>query len=471
MKTQCTKRRMKIKRLRRRSVEADFEGGQMTSDAGALLLGKVDERLNLLGRFASCFTDYRAPKLTEHSVADLVRQRVFALALGYEDLNDHDELSRDPLLATVVGKADPTGQSRHRKRDKGRALAGKSTLNRVELTGEQVGPASRYHKVTLDFAGVRRLFPELFMDAYATPPELIVLDFDPTDDPLHGNQEGRFFHGYYKEYCYLPMYVFCGEHLLAAELRTADVDPAAATIEILEPLVKQIRARWPNVTIILRGDSGFARDQTMAWCEDNTVHYVLGLAKNARLTAIIQEELAQAKAGFEQTGQATRVFKDFRYRTKDSWTRERRVVGKAEHLKDGANPRFVVTSLSAREYDARALYEDLYCARGEMENRIKEQQLCLFADRTSTATMRGNQIRLWFSSMGYTVVAALRRLGLAGTKLARARCDTIRLKLLKIGAAIRVSVRRIWISMASSFPLQDMFVAVLRRLESLPLRR
>ena len=470
MNTHCTKRRMEIKRLGRRNVQADFDGGQMTSDAGALLLGKVDERLNLLGRLASCFTDYRNPKFTEHSVPELVRQRVFALALGYEDLNDHDELSLDPLLATVVGKADPTGQTRHRKRDKGRALAGKSTLNRVELTGEQVAPDSRYHKVTLAFAAVQRLFPELFMDAHETPPELIVLDFDPTDDPLHGNQEGRFFHGYYKEYCYLPMYVFCGDHLLAAELRTADVDPAAGTIEILAPLVKQIRARWPEVTIILRGDSGFARDGTMAWCEDNKIHYVLGLAKNPRLTAAIEEELAQAKAGFEQTGEATRVFKDFRYRTRDSWTCQRRVVGKAEHLKDGANPRFVVTSLSARQYDARALYENLYCARGEMENRIKEQQLCLFADRTSTATIRGNQIRLWFSSMAYTLLAALRRLGLAGTQLARARCDTIRLKLLKIGAAIRISVRRIWISMASSFPLQEMFVDVLRRLESLPLR-
>ena len=470
MNTHCTKRRMKIKRLGRRNVQADFDGGQMTSDAGALLLGKVDERLGLLGRFASCFTDHRNPKFTEHSVPELVRQRIFALSLGYEDLNDHDELSRDPLLATVVGKADPTGQSRHRKRDKGRPLAGKSTLNRVELTGEQVGPASRYHKVALDFGAAKRLFPELFLDAHETPPELIVLDFDATNDPLHGNQEGRFFQGYYKQYCYLPMYVFCGDHLLAAELRTANVDPAAGTIDILEPLVKQIRARWPNMTIILRGDSGFARDATMAWCEDNSVHYVLGLPKNARLTTAIEEELVQAKTGFQQTGQATRVFKDFRYRTRDSWTCQRRVVGKAEHLADGANPRFVVTSLSARQYDARALYEDLYCARGEMENRIKEQQLCLFADRTSTATMRGNQIRLWFSSMAYTLLAALRRLGLAGTKLARARCDTIRLKLLKIGASIRVSVRRIWISMASSFPLQDMFVDVLRRLESLPLR-
>ena len=276
MTTHCTKRRMKIKRLGRRNVEADFDGGQMTSDAGALLLGKVessaeatapakaDERLNLLGRFASCFTDHRDPKLTEHSVPELVRQRVFGLALGYEDLNDHDELSRDPLLAAVVGKADPTGQSRHRKRDKGRALAGKSTLNRVELTGEQVKPDNRYRKVTLDFAAVQRLFPELFMDSHETPPEVIVLDFDPTDDPLHGNQEGRFFLGYYKEYCYLPMYVFCGQHLLAAELRTADVDPGAGTIEILEPLVKQIRARWPDVTIILRGDSGFAREKTPA---------------------------------------------------------------------------------------------------------------------------------------------------------------------------------------------------------------
>jgi hypothetical protein len=466
MKTQCNKDVGDFKTLGKRKVVADFSGGTMTSDAGALLLEKTDEAINLLQRAAAYFTDHRKADLIDHTVTDLLRQRIFGLALGYEDLNDHDELSKDPMLATVVGKPDPTGNRRRCSRHKDRPLAGKSTLNRLELTGRNADASQRYKKIVLDFEAFKTLFVDVFLETHKQPPEEIVLDFDATDDPLYGRQEGRYFDGYYKEYCYLPLYVFCGHYLLVAELRTADIEPAKGVVGILEWLIPKIRSHWPEVRIVIRGDSGFCRDEIMTWCEDHSADYVLGLRRNSRLEAEISEELSQAKALWEQSRQASRVFKDFRYRTRESWSCERRVVGKAEHLDGGANPRFVVTSLTPEHCGAAMLYEKRYCLRGEMENRIKEQQLCLFADRTSTATLRANQIRLWFSSLAYTLMNALRRLGLAGTKLARSRCDTIRLRLLKIGAAVRVSVRRIWVAMASSFPNQGLFVEVLRRLTS-----
>jgi len=471
MTTHCKETAINFKSLGSRTVLADFDGGHVTSDAGAILLEQVDRHLGLLERFAGCFRDYRSAILREHPLLDMVRQRVYALALGYEDLNDHDDLSRDPMLATAVGKRDPTGQNRRRKRDKGRSMAGKSTLNRLELTKETDGPDSRYHKIKLDFAAAERLFLDIFLDSYAQPPDEIVLDFDNTDDPLYGNQEGRFFHGYYDEYIYLPLYVFCGGHLLVARLCTADTDVAKDVVQLLSEMIPIIRQRWPGVRIIVRGDSAFNRDSITSYCESQEkVDYIVGQPRNSRLEQIISGELAEAKDRFQQTGKPARVFKDFTYRTHDSWSRERRVVGKAEHLADGPNPRLVVTSLSADEYDARHLYEDLYCARGEMENRIKEQQLCLFADRTSTATIRANQIRLWFSSMAYVLLSQLRRLVLAGTELAQARCDTIRLKLLKIGAAVKVTVRHVWISMSSSYPLHELFRQVLGRLQAMPLR-
>lgn len=464
--TQCSKDAIEFKTLGKRFVVADFNGGTITSDAGALLLDKTDQAIGLLSRAAECFVDHRDPDLIEHTVEQLIRQRVFGLALGYEDLNDHDELSRDPLLAAVVGKCEPTGKDRRSWRDRDRPLAGKSTLNRLELTSENADAASRYKKIVLDFKAMQSLFVDVFLDAYQTPPEQIVIDLDATDDILHGQQEGRFFHGYYKNYCYLPLYAFCGEHLLAAELRPSNIDGSAGTVEVMERLVSSIRKRWPDTQIILRGDSGFTREEIMAWCEANGVDYVLGLAKNSRLTEEIADELTAAEAEHERTGKAARCFKDFQYSTLESWSCERRVVGKAEHLDKGSNPRFVVTTLSAEAWDARALYEDLYCARGEMENRIKEQQMCLFADRTSTRWMRSNQIRLWFSSLAYVLVSSLRRLGLAGTTMARSRCDTIRLKLLKIGASVRVSVRRVLVSLASGYPLQDLFHQIYRRLQS-----
>ncbi len=464
--THCNKDTIEFKALGKRSVVANFNGGTITSDAGALLLDKTEQAIGLLHRAAKCFVDHRDPDLVEHTVEQLIRQRVFGLALGYEDLNDHDELSRDPLLAAVVGKCEPTGKARRSRRDRNRPLAGKSTLNRLELTSENADAASRYKKTVLDFEAMRSLFVDIFLEAYETPPEQIVIDLDATDDVLHGQQEGRFFHGYYKNYCYLPLYAFCGEHLLAAELRPSNIDGSAGTVEVMERIVSSIRKRWGNTQIILRADSGFTREPIMAWCEANKVDYVLGLAKNSRLTAEIADELSAAEIEHERTGKAARCFKDFRYCTRDSWSCERRVVGKAEHLDKGSNPRFVVTSLSAAIWDARALYEEMYCARGEMENRIKEQQMCLFADRTSTRWMRSNQIRLWLSSLGYVLTSALRRLGLVGTKMARSRCDTIRLKLLKIGASVRVSVRRVLVSLASGYPLQELFHQICRHLES-----
>jgi hypothetical protein len=472
--TQCSEKTMHFKHLGSRDVVANFAGGQLSSDAGALLLGQVDDGLRVTERFAALFTDHRDPDSTEHSVLDLLRQRVYGLALGYEDLNDHDELSRDPLLAAVVGKKDPTGEGRVHERDRGRALAGKSTLNRLELTRAVLDEeTARYKKIVLDAERAERFFAEAAFGRPQARPRVVVLDLDPTDNPLYGKQEGRHYNAYYREYIYLPLYVFWGGELVLAKLREGCVDAIEGTTKALGWLVPLIRSRWPGVWIIVRADSSFAREETMSWCEANRVDYVFGLAKNRVLERRIVAELAEAKARAAATGQPARVFKELRYQTQKSWTRERRVVAKAEHTAEGSNPRFVVTSLPERgrhSYGARALYEDLYCARGEMENRIKEQQLYLFAGRNSAETLRANQIRVWFSSLAYTLMQGLRREGLVGTSMARARSDTIRLKLLKIGAAVRVTVRRVWVEMSSSYPLQDIFRAVRRRLEGLTRR-
>jgi hypothetical protein len=471
MMTQCNQESFAFHALGRREVVARFDGGKISSDAGGLLLREAERITGVVRQFAACFTDHRDADLIEHTVEELVAQRVYALALGYEDLNDHDDLRHDPLLAVLVGKQDPLGRTRGRERDRGKALAGKSTLNRLELTPVRANAESRYKKIVADRQAVQALFTEVFLQSHKRPPRRIVLDLDATDDPIHGHQSGRFFHGYYNGYCYLPLYIFCGEHLLCARLRPSNIDASAGSVKELDRIVAAIRRRWPKVQIVIRGDSGFCREVIMAWCEANDVDFVLGLAKNERLIAEIAAELAEAKAQFEQTGASARVFKDFRYQTRESWTRSRRVIGKAEHLAKGANPRFVVTSLPAEAFDARSLYEKEYCARGEMENRIKEQQLCLFADRTSAATMRANELRLWFSSVAYTLMTALRRLGLKGSDLAKARCDTIRLKLLKIGAQVRVTVRKVWVSLAEGYPYQRLFEQVFRRLVHLrPIR-
>jgi hypothetical protein len=443
--------------LGRREIVADFDGGDISSDGGALLLRRTEALTGIIRQFADCFTDHRNPDLIEHTVPELVAQRVHALALGYEDLNDHDVLRRDPLLATVVGKADPTGKTRQRPRDRGKPLAGKSTLNRLELTPPGADPDSRYQKITCRTHDVERLFVTLFLQAHSRPPGRIVLDLDATDDPIHGHQLGRFFHGYYKNYCYLPLYIFCGDHLLCARLRPSDIDASAGAVKQLKRIIARIRQAWPQVKVVIRADSGFCREEILRWCEDNGVDYVIGLAQNPRLVAAIAAELTQVREQFEATRQPAREFAELRYRTLETWSCERRVVAKAEHLVKGSNPRFVVTSLSPEGRAARLLYEEDYCGRGEMENRIKEQQLHLFADRTSARTMRANQIRLFFSSMAYVLLEALRRLGLAGTELAEAQCQTIRLKLLKIGALVQVTVRKVWVRLSSSSPYAEIF--------------
>ena len=473
MTTECNQKAFAFHQLGRRQVIAQFNGGKISSDAGGLLLRETERLTGIIKQFADCFTDHRDPELIEHTAEELIAQRIYALALGYADLNDHDDLRHDPLLAVLVGQLDPLGQQRLRQRDRGKALAGKSTLNRLELTPGRASSASRYKKITVERQAIQRLFTKLFLQAHERSPQRIVLDLDATDDTIHGHQSGRFFHGYYRNYCYLPLYIFCGEHLLCARLRPANIDAAAGRVKELERIVAQIRAQWPRTRIVIRADSGFCREEIMAWCEANDVDFVLGLAKNERLIDELAGELAQAKQQFEDTGQAARVFKDFSYQTRESWSRARRVIGKAEQLAKGSNPRFVVTSLPADEFAAQSLYEAEYCARGEMENRIKEQQLYLFADRTSAATMRANELRLWFSSLAYTLLAALRRLGLQGTELARAQCGTIRLKLLKLGAQILVTVRKVWVSLAESYPYQRVFGQVyehLRRRSSRPLR-
>lgn len=446
-----------------RQVVARFDGGTITTDSGGLLLREADHRLNLLPRLAECFLDARNPVFVEHSVQELVSQRVYGLALGYEDLNDHEQLRQDPLLRVLAGKADVEDSP----------LAGKSTLNRLELSD---GTPNRYKKITFWKDGIDELLVKVFLESYATAPAEIVLDVDATDFPLHGEQEGRFFHGYYDSYCYLPLYIFCGDQILCARLRQSNSDAATGSLAEIQRIVAQIRAAWPTVKIVLRGDSGFCRNELMSWCEANGVDYVFGLARNQRLLRIIGPQMWEATQQWGQTGQPARVFREFSYRTKKrktkkgkpgGWERERRVVAKAEHIDGKENPRFVVTSLSAETWAAPALYEDLYCARGEMENRIKEQ-FSLFADRVSAETMRADQMRMYFSAVAYVLVCGLRRLGLGNTDMAQAQVSTIRTRLLKIGARVRVSVRRVSLSMAAGYPWKSLFAQVLSNLHAAP---
>ncbi len=445
--TECNQTSFHFKASFSRTIVARFDGGRMTSDAGVMLLQQTDERLNLLKRLAGCFRDRRNPVYVTHRVEQLIAQRVYAMALGYEDLSDHDQLREDPLLAVMSGKR-RVGED---------FLAGKSTLNRLELSREE---PDRYKKIEYRAEEIDELLTAVFVEAHGKAPKEIVLDLDVTDLPLHGHQEGRFFHGYYDSYCYLPLYIFCGEHLLGARLRTAHQDAAAGSVEEVARIVEQIRQAWPQVEIILRGDSGFCREELMAWCEAHGVSYVVGFARNGRLRQMIEPQMREAARQQEQTGKAARVFTEFLYQTqKGSWSRMRRVVAKAEQIEGKENPRYVVTNLSQERWPAQALYEELYCARGEMENRIKEQ-LSLFADRVSTETMRANQLRMYFSAAAYVLMHGLRRLGLKGTELARAQATTIRLRLLKIGARVQVTTRKVWVSMASGFPLQILFAQV-----------
>jgi hypothetical protein len=439
--TECSQETFSFTAHFSRRVEAGFTAGQVSSDGGSLLLRETERRIDLLGRLAGCFRDGRRPLLVKHRLVEMLSQRIYGLALGYEDLNDHEQLRNDPLLGVLSGK-----------RELDEPLAGKSTLNRLELTGRSL----RYHKISYSAEAIDRLLADLFIESHTTMPDQVVLDLDATDIPLYGHQPERFFHGYYDSYCYLPLYIFSGDQLLCARLRPANQDAAKGSVEEVSRIVEQLRHRWPEVKIVLRADSGFCREELMGWCEQNHVDYVLGLARNQRLARIIGREMQQARLQHQTTGKAARLFAEFSYRTHKSWSCARRVVAKAEYLDKGENPRFIVTSLTADQWAAQQLYEKFYCARGEMENRIKEQ-MCLFADRLSTNEMSGNQLRLYFSALAYTLVEALRRLALKGTDWAQAQVDTIRLKLFKIGAIVRISVRRILLQMSSAYPWKHIY--------------
>jgi len=445
--TECSETLFPFEAHFSRRVEAQFAGDWLTTEGGSLLLRQTDRKIGLLRRVAGCFSDYRQPERIEHRLEEMLAQRIYGLALGYEDLNDHEQLRQDPLLGVLAGK-----------RDLGEPLAGKSTLNRLELTPAGSPAAERYNKISYSAAALDALLVDLFLEAHPRAPREIVLDLDATDTPLHGRQEARFFHGYYGHYCYLPLYVFCGDHLLCARLRPSNIDASAGSLEEVQRIVRQIRARWPKTRIILRADSGFCREELLAWCENNEVDYVFGFARNQRLRKIIGRAMQQAKQEHRRTGKPARVFCEFAYRTKKSWSRTRRVIAKAEQIEGKENPRYLVTSLDQEAWSAQKLYEQLYCARGEMENRIKEQ-LSLFADRLSTETLRANQLRLYFSSLAYVLVEALRRLGLASTEWAQAQADTIRLKLLKIAAQVRITARRIWVRYSCAYPWQKVFAA------------
>ena len=445
--TECSETLFQFEAHFSRQVVAEFSGARLTTEGGSLLLRAADRKIGLLRRVVSCFSDARDPRRIEHELSEMLAQRIYGLALGYEDLNDHEELRNDPLLGMLAGR-----------RDLNAPLAGKSTLNRLELTPVGSPAAERYNKITYSSESLDALLVDLFLEAHHQAPGEIVLDLDATDTPLHGQQEARFFHGYYGHYCYLPLYVFCGDHLLCARLRPSNIDASAGSLQEVERIVRQIRARWPKTRIILRADSGFCREELLAWCETNAVDYVFGFARNKRLRRIIGLAMHEAQQEHQRTGKAARVFCEFAYRTKKSWSRARRVIAKAEQIEGKENPRYLVTSLGAQDWSAQKLYEQLYCARGEMENRIKEQ-LSLFADRLSTETLRANQLRLYFSSLAYVLLEALRRLGLAGTQWAQAQADTIRLKLLKIAAQVRITARRIWVRYSCAYPWQNAFAA------------
>jgi hypothetical protein len=441
--TECNQSSFGFEGCGRRELVARFDGGTISSDGGAFLLRQTDRRLNLLPRLAECFLDGRNQHQIEHTIAEMLAQRVYGLALGYEDLNDHEQLRKDPVFSILAGREEMDA-----------ALAGKSTLNRMEMG---TGTKDRYKKITFWKEAIDELLVKVFIESHQMAPAEIVLDVDTTDLPLHGKQEGRFFHGYYDSYCYLPLYLFCGEHVLCARLREANHDAAFGCLTEIKRIVAQLRAAWPEARIILRGDSGFCRNELMNWCEASRVDFVFGLARNQKLRNIIEAQMQEAAGQWNRIGKPARIFTEFEYRAKKTrqggWDRQRRVVAKAEHIDGKENPRFIVTSLTD---EGRKLYEEIYCARGDMENRIKEQ-FSLFADRVSTETMRANQMRLYLSVMAYVLVSGLRRLGLKATELAEAQVSTIRTKLLKIGAQIRVTVRKVWISMASSYPWQNLY--------------
>lgn len=445
--TECSAR-IDFERVSGRRVEGAFDGGLVSSDGGLLLMREMLSRNGLLKRFSLCFTDHRDQSQVMHSVEDLVTQRLMGLVAGYEDLNDHDSLRNDPVLQLLNGRVPGEDEP----------LAGKSTLNRLELTPSSLSSEERYKKIVCGDEKLKLFLITEFI-RYAKREKLkeIILDADATDIPIHGNQEDRFYHGYYGHHCYLPLYIFCGEFPLWAELRPSNIDASLGTENALSVIVPLLQEALPKAKIIFRADSGFAREGIMKWCEDHGVDYIIGVPKNPRLLDELAPQMEKAKAKFEETKEPSRVFATFSYQTLDSWSKARKIVGKAEHLEKGANPRFVVTTLNGGSQD---LYEKLYCMRGDAENRVKEQ-LQLFADRTSCKVKRGNQIRLWFSAVASLIMALFKHYVLKGTMLETVTPNTVRLKLIKLAVKVTVSVRRVYLSFASSFPLQNLFVQLL----------
>lgn len=430
-------KRIEFGRLGRRAVEGRFDGGSMTSDGGVMLLSEVDRKIGLMQAASRCITDPRSPLLIKHGVRDMLRQRVYGLALGWEDLSDHGALRQDVAMQTVVGVD--------------RQVASAPTLCRLEKWADRAS-AWRLHAVLVD----------QFIASFKTTPEELVLDFDATDNPLHGQQEGRFFHGYYDCYCYLPLYVFCGQQLLCAYLRPSRIDGARHAGAILKLLVARLRQKWPQVRIVLRGDSGFCRQRILNWCERAGVHYIVGLARNPRLQGITEFLELALKDAFEASGLKQREVGEFTYAAQ-SWAHERRVITRLEYGEQGNNPRYVVTNLTG---DAQALYDDLYCQRGEAENRIKEAQVGLFATRTSCQHFQGNQLRVLLAALGYCLIERLRALALQGTALATAQVDTLRIKLLKVAAVVTRNTRRIRLYLASNWPSADIFAHAMSQLRS-----
>jgi Transposase DDE domain group 1 len=450
--TECKQATLRFQEISGKRIEAKFDGGMVSTEAGALILRELCKKRGIFERLKNCFTDYRDAESIEHSVQALLEQRIYGLACGYEDLNDHDILRQDPVFQLLVGKL-PELEPK---------LAGRNTLNRLELSGQEMQAGERYKKIVCNDERMQEFFVEEFV-RYAKRHKLkqIVLDCDATDVPLHGKQEGRFFHGYYGHYCYLPLYIFCEEFPLWAELRPSNIDASLGTEEALSKIVGQLRKRLKNIKIIVRGDSGFARDSIMQFCENSGIDYVLGLARNARLESELEDTMIEAKAKFKKTTSAARLFKDFQYKTLDTWSRTRRVIGKAEYLPKGPNPRFIVTSLSRSALKAAELYENCYCKRGEMENHIKEQ-FQLFSYRLSSGVKRANQLRLWFSTLAYLILVLVKKYALKHTSLANAEVLSIRLKLIKLAAKITVSARRVYLSFAQGFPFQALFATALK---------
>ena len=438
--TQCNRQPLLFSSLKPQKIMADFDGGRLTSDAGGLLLREANRKLGLIRRLADCISDPRDPLMTVHDQQTMMAQRIFGIALGYEDLNDHNTLRDDPLFSVLADK----------RPDPDEPLASSPTLCRFE---------NRIDRASL--VRMSKVFVETFIASHRKPPKELILDFDATDDLVHGQQEKRFFHGYYDDYCFLPLYVFCGDQLLAAYLRPSNIDGSLHTRAILKLLVERFRQVWPDVRIIIRADSGFCRWKLMKWCEKHGVFYVLGLARNQVLERMAEPFMEQAEKHFKQTGLKQRQFHEVRYAAK-TWNRERRVIVKAERLPKGPNVRFVVTNLT--EPSPHHIYDGIYTARGDMENRIKEQQLGLFADRTSCHKFVANQFRLLLASAAYVLIEHIRRTVLQGTELAKAQVTTIRLKLFKIAARVITSVRRVVFHLSSSYPYQLLLQRIVARL-------